>query len=307
MATIYRSTDTGAPTLTNAAGSLIGVLDAVLVNGYGSKAAAGWTKAFSGTNKAAYRNGASAQARSYLRVDNSVSASTMPVRGFHDMTDVDIGTGPFPTSADAPTCIWRVPDVSTARPWICVADARTLLYMVQATSSEWFVGYFGDGESVYTGDANFAVMGGLQTTNSYPVSSIAGGLELSTTPTWNEQNTFTVKAPLSGGNPVLAKSALPTFADFFNTNRGGYLASPSEGRYYMATVLVNTWVGSGNLYIHRGRLRFLYRPMHTYAALSHGASFVGAGELAGKTFEIVKPVVYVGGPGYTVLAFTGDE
>lgn len=56
--TVYRFDDAGAPTLSAAAGALISVLDACLVNGYGAKPAAGWTKAFSDTNQAAYRQGA---------------------------------------------------------------------------------------------------------------------------------------------------------------------------------------------------------------------------------------------------------
>ena len=44
--TVYRSTDAGAPLLTNSNGSLIAVLKACLVDGYGSKASAGWTAPF---------------------------------------------------------------------------------------------------------------------------------------------------------------------------------------------------------------------------------------------------------------------
>jgi hypothetical protein len=40
---IYRSTDGSAPVLTGQAGKLTDLLDAILVNGYGSKTAAGWT------------------------------------------------------------------------------------------------------------------------------------------------------------------------------------------------------------------------------------------------------------------------
>ena len=49
---IYKSTDSGAPTLTGQAFSLISLLLACLVDGYGSKAAAGWTKPYTGTNLA---------------------------------------------------------------------------------------------------------------------------------------------------------------------------------------------------------------------------------------------------------------
>ena len=66
---VYRWDDPSAPVLSSpSAGSLIGVLDACLVNGYGSKAAAGWTKAFSGTKLAAYRQGGGSMC--YLRIDD---------------------------------------------------------------------------------------------------------------------------------------------------------------------------------------------------------------------------------------------
>jgi hypothetical protein len=40
--TVYSSGDIGSPQLTGTSASLISVLDGVLVNGYGSKAGAGW-------------------------------------------------------------------------------------------------------------------------------------------------------------------------------------------------------------------------------------------------------------------------
>lgn len=48
--TVYRSTDAGAPVLSNSNGSLIAVLKACLVDGYSSKASAGWTAPFTGTS-----------------------------------------------------------------------------------------------------------------------------------------------------------------------------------------------------------------------------------------------------------------
>ena len=47
--TVYRSTDASAPVLTGVAGAMKAVLDACLVNGYGAKAAAGWSAPFSAT------------------------------------------------------------------------------------------------------------------------------------------------------------------------------------------------------------------------------------------------------------------
>jgi hypothetical protein len=41
---LYSSLDVGAPVLNEASNTLVAVLDACLVNGYGAKASSGWTK-----------------------------------------------------------------------------------------------------------------------------------------------------------------------------------------------------------------------------------------------------------------------
>lgn len=93
---VYKSTDSGAPTITRSLGSLIALLDACLVNGYGSKAAAGWTKSFSGTNKAIYRQGTGSSQR-YLYVDDSVSADYATVIGATIATSITAYSDLFPT------------------------------------------------------------------------------------------------------------------------------------------------------------------------------------------------------------------
>ena len=65
--TIYKSTDPSAPALPSVNGSMINVLYQCLVTGYGSKAGAGWTRPFTGTNLAAFKQGAGGNNR-YLRV-----------------------------------------------------------------------------------------------------------------------------------------------------------------------------------------------------------------------------------------------
>ena len=105
--TIYRSTDSGAPSLTYAAGSFIAMLDACLRTGYGSKAGAGWTKPFTGSNIAVFRQGAGGNGR-YIRVwnartgdDPATYCMTANVRGYEDMTAVSTGNNPFPTVAQS--------------------------------------------------------------------------------------------------------------------------------------------------------------------------------------------------------------
>ena len=57
-----------------------------------------WEKPFTGTNKAVYRSTDVTGSRFCLRVDDS-GTTTARVRGFESMTDVNTGTGPFPTDA----------------------------------------------------------------------------------------------------------------------------------------------------------------------------------------------------------------
>lgn len=124
--TVYRWDDASAPVLSASNGALIGVLDACLVDGYGAKAAAGWSKAFSGTNKAAYLQGTGGNGH-YLRVDNSTSNQYPRWRGYEAMSDVDTGTGPFPTDAQVSGGLYlstSSTNDSTARPWLIAADAK---------------------------------------------------------------------------------------------------------------------------------------------------------------------------------------
>lgn len=138
--TTYQNTDASAPTLTGQVGSTIALLDAVLVNGYGSKAAAGWTKPFSGTNIAVYRNNPSASGSTgmYLRVDDT-NATYTTIKAYKTMTDVNTGTDVIPNSNpsySANEVYWNksANSSSTQRMWAVVADDRTF-YITMAPNS----------------------------------------------------------------------------------------------------------------------------------------------------------------------------
>lgn len=68
----------------------------------------GWSKVFSGTNKAVYKSNWGVLPTQYLRVDDSLASFTngttnyAQVRGYETMTDVNTGTAPFPTLGQAP-------------------------------------------------------------------------------------------------------------------------------------------------------------------------------------------------------------
>jgi hypothetical protein len=140
-------------TITGAAGTLITLLDTVLVTGEG------WTKTYSGTNKAVYTQ---ATGNGFcLRVldDGSMAAGAKEaiVRGAESATDVDTLVDPFPTVAQVSdaTCIWRKSNTAdgTTRTYHCVADGNCfhlLIIFDGSTARDMYS--FGDTEPHYSGD-----------------------------------------------------------------------------------------------------------------------------------------------------------
>lgn len=196
---ILRSSDAGAPTLNGTAGSLISVLDALLDIG-GSDAY--WAKAFTGTNKAAYR--AANGDRYYFRVDDS-NAQYADVRGFATMSDVDTGTGQFPNSTQQTSWsfIKSAAANSTARTYLGIATDRFCLLLVNG-------GWSGSGQELYCfGEiikANSADAG-ASVVKAYPATTTLGS------------SGFSVSADQSG--------------NFFNYN-GGYAATTNNSAAMMA-------------------------------------------------------------------------
>lgn len=241
----YRSDTSPALVLNGQVGSLIGILDAVLVNGYGLQTAtslvvadgvatvtlpstfaagedavvlvsgatpaalngeqrliatttntirfatdqanvtatgtitvrvapAGWTKAFSGTNKAVYR---SADPLAHaggmcLRVDDT-GTLTARVIGYESMTDVDTGLGPFPTNAQISGGLhWHKSSAANANAagWSVIADSRFFIFYAQpykasvATSEIGVTRCFGDLIPLRpSGDPHAVLLAGSQT------------------------------------------------------------------------------------------------------------------------------------------------
>lgn len=150
---VYSSTDPGAPQLTGQAGALLSVLRAVLVTGYGTapnaKAAAGWTEAFTGTNKAVFRNSPVEGTGAYLRVDDSATVSGSDgrvalLRVFESMTDVDTGVNPAPTVAQYANGVnWMKSNTADAasKAWVAIANERFIyLFVNMGTTDAGWVG-----------------------------------------------------------------------------------------------------------------------------------------------------------------------
>ncbi len=152
---VYKSTDAGAPTLDGNKGSLITVLKACLVNGYGAKAGAGWTIALedAANYKIIFRNNSTTGSGRYFRIQDNgrVSSRTdsayftsdrncnATIVGMQNYTDINTPVVPFPrvlSGGDLETgdiyshgVVIRktgtITNPSYTRPWMIIADNRT--------------------------------------------------------------------------------------------------------------------------------------------------------------------------------------
>lgn len=107
------------------------------------RAPAGFTKVYSGTNKAAYRSDDVTGTRLYLQINDSTTTYATS-SGYESMNDVDTGTGDF----GSPT-YWRKSNVedSSTRPWALFGDSRAFYlfpywYSANTNVTEGF--FFGD-------------------------------------------------------------------------------------------------------------------------------------------------------------------
>jgi hypothetical protein len=130
--TVYASTDASAPVITGEHGSLVAALKAILVDGYGAKAGAGWSYPYtSGTDYACFRQAAGSHQR-YFAV-NDTDTRMARIIGYESMTDATSGSNPFPTSAQLSGGFYirkSITEDAVARHWLCFATDRTMYLFI---------------------------------------------------------------------------------------------------------------------------------------------------------------------------------
>lgn len=303
--TIYRSTDTSAPSLTGVAGQLITLLDAILVNGYGSQSAAGWTKSFSGTNTATYRTGAGTQFYLHVNDNAPVTAKEARIWGSETASAVLTGTNLFPTAAQFANGLFARKSTtadSTARTWIAAADNRTMyLFVLTGDTSGCYLAWtFGDivklGTDSYNCEIAARVTENSATTTSgvETFSRIEGALGTASPGHYLPRAyTGVVGAINNGIHTDYVKSGQATQMGLGGASAIQYL-NGMDGGLYIAPL----WVHETATLTIRGRLRGLWNFCHNVTAVSDGDTFSGTGTLAGRTFQILKTA---GGTGCYVL------
>lgn len=291
---VYRWDDASAPTLTGQNGSLTALLKAVLVTGYGSKPAAGWSNPYSATNIEAFTNSTATGGSGYgIKVSHG-NPQYANVVAYESIDGSGVTTNTFPSVAQLSTGVfWHFSNSSdtTQRAWLIAADEKRFFMWVNpfaATS----VGLVSTGycPNFFTGDiASFgasdpyrftligAASSGLSNNNFAVISlyvgvSAAAGHYIART-----LNGVTISKPIckvtagyNGSYGVMGSAGL-AYPD------------PASGGMVLSRVGIGEADASGQI---RGFLPGIYNPLHNLPG-NPGDTFSGVGPLAGKTFLLL--------------------
>jgi hypothetical protein len=293
--TVYSSSDSGAPVMNGQTGSLVNVLNKVLVTGYGAKVAAGWTADFTSSLGAltgsTFRPASGSRLYLSVRDDAPVNASEARIMGFENPTAYNSGSGQFPSYAQAITPFGYMSQrksatvSTTPRNWVCYADAWTMYLFIQTgdiTAAIYFGLWFGNIYSLAgTSDAYRTIIVSRETENS------------STFDYWDLLNYYNgstlghyMARSWGGGGYSIKVGKFSDGSVGVTTYLNGFGMWPNgtDNTMNLAPIFVNETLGLSI----RGRLRGLWQIGHQYTNFTDGDTFQGTGDYAGKTFRVLK-------------------
>jgi hypothetical protein len=250
----------------------------------------GWTKAFSGTNLATYRQPTSGANGFYLGVSDD-AAQNSRIRGFETGTAAGpadaSGTNPFPSGAQIAGGLYQFrsnTNDTTARPWVLVSNGKIIYFFNQQTSTA------GVGNGFIFGD--FTTYKGSDAYHTIMVADIIASAATTGVRMFNNIVTLTTNSghyiarpyTQTGGSLQVGKGGNSYFQNGATECGAGGMSYPIgvEGGIMLSPL----WVNEGASGI-RGHLPGLWSPCHA-RPLSHGDTFSGVAStpLDGKTFEL---------------------
>ena len=295
---VYRWDDASAPVLTGQVGSLSALLKACLVNGYGSKAAAGWTSAYSATNVEAFTNSSAAGGTGYGVKVSHTNAQYANAVAYESIDGSGNMTNPFPSAAQfASGLFWIASNTAdaTQRPGLVVADAKRFYMWVGytvttatglVTTAFMPMFYAGDLLGLNVADPyRFMIIGGISSTAS---ASYFASISVYMTAA-NTINGHYIARNLSG--TTISKNVGKTGGSY-NTGVPGMgtvgppYPDPASGGMLLCPVFVNDAEATLQ---PRGQMPGLYNPIHNLPG-NPGDTFTGVGALSGKSFILLDSI-----------------
>jgi hypothetical protein len=304
--TIYQSGDPGAPQLYGISGSLVNVLNKILVTGYGTKLPAGWTAdltsstIFSGST---FRSASGS--RLYLSVeDGNIGAAAggdARVRCFETMSGVwNSGSGQFPSVAQGISATGGALNVRKSgtanaiiRPWFCAADAYTMYFFAQSEgTATYYCLWFGDFYSLKGSSDAYRCMINAKANENTTVGDSSDFQQFLGGAGAGKFIARTYGG--SGGSITCGMNGMLQFMPASNTSQlsNGVTASPNppNNSAYMSPL----WINESSPACRRGKYRGLYQVVANPANYGDGQQFSGSNEYAGKMFQVIRTGPNVG-------------
>ena len=310
--TIYKSTDTGAPKFYGTTGSVVALLDACLVNGYGIQPGAGWTKPLANTGSGAFSQSygcwlqPTGSGMTLFINDGAPGAGTYKeafATGWENLVSLSSsvsntqgsGSGQFPTIVQTPAGYLAIrksntADSSSLRPWIVAADSSSLYLFIQTgDAANTYYGFgFGDIYSFKSGslDAYKCIIMGRSGTNTAAAANdgfdyISNANSFGTAVggnfmprTWAGIGTSLATAKHGDGTKGNANFSLGSVV----------YPNASDTALYLSPI----WVVEPTGPVIRGFLRGFYQFLHPATSVVDGQLFNGSLDYAGKSFMAIK-------------------
>lgn len=239
-------------------------------------APANWTKPFSGTNLAAYKQGAGSNGM-YLRVSDTTT-SLPRAKAFESMTDVNTGLGDFPTETQvAGGKYLPKSDSATAQDWIIIANEKLVFIMPRLNSNTIYPIAFGDIISVKSGDSFNTVFCGLSsqsdntpvTLSPYANSTSEAGY-LARNNLYLGGSVITGRYSFSMGQSIMGSGGIP-------------YPSPIDNSLHLSEIYFTESAGI------RGKMPGIWNVLHN-KPFQHQDIVIGTGDFEGKKF-----MAFIGG------------
>lgn len=262
----------------------------------------GWAKPFTGTNVGVYRATDPTSLGMYLRVDDT-GTTVARVVGYESMSDVNTGTGPFPTAAQVSGGgYWEKSGAagSTARNWIVVGDERAFYWWcvpnaAAAITSQGLLRGFGDLIPRRSSDAYAAFLAAdiasIVTSTGLPSDLVSSSVPYSTGYVTAPRN----QGAIGSSSPLLvyAESRRATIA-VTRSGQGAAYSAPYPNTADNALDLDRVLALDYDLSVRGTFPGLLHLPQAVGFALQTWDKIAGQGVLLGRTLMAVRG----GSPGY---------
>ena len=263
-------------------------------------APAGWTKPFSGTNLAAFRNDTVTGTGAYLRVDDTATQNARVV-GYMTMSDVSTGTNAFPHDTQVSGGDWWTKSSAasaTAAPWFIFADSR-MVYFARAyhlsNPIDFQLHVFGDPVPTKTSDPYGAIITGE--TSNVSSSTVGGTSNYYYAGSGASAGMYVARSYTGIGSSIPMGKTYPTLnahsspANSGGNNNGTPFPNPTDGGVYVVPHYIFE-AQTGGVNVHRGVSPGFYctPQLVPNSSFTPGDLVTGVTGLSGRTLKALTCV-----------------